>query len=650
MSAIYKQFQQAQQQLSNIEAVDYFFAKEMSQSLHCDSLLDNEQNSQIFHLLVALSESLRAGHTCLPLSAIANSHYGYRCDNQGIVMNHGFAFTDEISLAKLLVTVTDIPQQQVIVFHKNKLYLRRYFNFEQELLTFIIDKNEQAKDPSEQVFSQQHIKQCIEQLFPELSSEIAENEKPEQDVDWQKVAVANAINKPLSIIAGGPGTGKTYTVTKLLAALVMLNEKDNSRADKNIALVAPTGKAAQRLSESITKALQGFESLVGQQILAKIPQQAQTLHRLLGVIPNSVNFRHHQGNLLNIDVLLIDEVSMVDLPMMVRVFRALPRHCQVILLGDADQLPSVAAGSVLNDLAPKPHCGFSVENQQYLADITAYKHLYTSRKPTKREHATLAADHLVFLEKSRRFDGEGGIGKVAKHVINGNFKDSWSLLEASGKPSVNSDNNCNALRLLPTKIDNWLAGFVKSYYLPIFKLDTVAEAFKQLQKFRILCATRVGKQGVEALNEQVHNLLVQQGVITAFQTRYRGQPIMINVNNYALGLYNGDIGLMWQNDAGHLMAVFEQANNDYKWVNPARLPQHETVYAMTIHKTQGSEFEHVVLILPDQTDNKLLSRELMYTGITRAKQKLSIASLANVWRHGVNTKTQRYSGIDLYKK
>jgi len=641
MSAIYKQFQQAQQQINNIEAVDYFFAKEISQSLQCATLLNNDQNKQFFHLLVALSESLRAGHSCLPLSVIASSHYGYRCDSQGIVMNHGFVFPDEATLEKLLAALNEAKQLQVIVFNKGRLYLRRYFNFEQELLTFIVDKNDDVKDQNQQCFSLQQIKHCINQLFPEHA---------EKDVDWQKVAVANAINKPLSIIAGGPGTGKTYTVTKLLAALVMLNAINNSHKDKKIALVAPTGKAAQRLSESITNALQGFEDLVSENILAKIPQQAQTLHRLLGVIPNSVNFRHHQDNLLNIDVLLIDEVSMVDLPMMVRVFRALPRHCQVILLGDADQLPSVATGSVLNDLAAKPHYGFSIENQQYLEDITTYKQLYSSKKLTKNRHSTLAADHLVFLEKSRRFDGEGGIGKVANYVINGNFNDSWLLLEASGNRPDSTAGTCNALRLLPNRIDDWLVSLVKKYYLPIFELETVEEAFKQLQKFRILCATRVGKQGVEAFNEQVNNILVQQGIITAFQSRYRGQPIMINVNNYALGLYNGDIGLLWKNDAGHLMAVFEQANNEYKWINPARLPQHETVYAMTIHKTQGSEFDHVVLILPEQTDNKLLSRELMYTGITRAKKKLSIACLANVWRYGVNTKTQRYSGIDLYKK
>jgi exodeoxyribonuclease V alpha subunit len=471
------------------------------------------------------------------------------------------------------------------------------------------------------------------------------------------VAVANAINKKFSIIAGGPGTGKTYTVTKLLAALVMLNSSsslnEKPNADLKIALVAPTGKAAQRLSESVTNALQGFTGQISATVLSKIPQEAQTLHRLLGVIPNSVNFRHHQDNLLNIDVLLIDEVSMVDLALMVRVFRALPSHCQIILLGDADQLPSVAAGSVLNDLAPKPHRGYSPENHQYLSQVSQCVNLPQWKKSPKSSGLTLAADHVVFLDKSRRFDGEGGIGKIASHVINGRFSESWQLLT---EKLVIDNNHQDVLQsgdtlcLLEGKASSWLAAFVSEYYAPIFAQKTVSAAFKQLQKFRILCATRVGEQGVESLNEQVQNILIKRGDINAFETRYCGQPIMINVNNYSLGLYNGDIGLLWKNELGHLMAVFEQANNEYKWVNPARLPQHETVYAMTIHKTQGSEFEHVVMVLPEQSDNKLLSRELMYTAITRAKQKLSIATLANVWRQGVTTKTTRYSGIDLYKK
>ncbi|MBA6352100.1 exodeoxyribonuclease V subunit alpha [Colwellia sp. BRX9-1] len=653
MAVLYKQFSHAQQQLNNIEAVDYFFAKEIQQSLVNRDKHNNNDNQQLFHLLIALSESLRAGHSCLPLATIACTRFGYSCDKQGIVTHNGFTFAEQpqlVSLCEQLSIMAD--DNHAIVFYENNLYLRRYYHFEQELLTFISAKSAQAKDSNVQTFDAVDIKNCLATLFPQQQSADDNNE-----IDWQMVAVANAINKKFSIIAGGPGTGKTYTVTKLLAALVMLNSSSSSNekpnADLKIALVAPTGKAAQRLSESVTNALQGFTGQISAAVLSKIPQEAQTLHRLLGVIPNSVNFRHHQDNLLNIDVLLIDEVSMVDLALMVRVFRALPSHCQIILLGDADQLPSVAAGSVLNDLAPKPHRGYSPENHQYLSQVSQCANLPQWKKSPKSSGLTLAADHVVFLDKSRRFDGEGGIGKIASHVINGRFSESWQLL--TEKPVIDNNHqdvpqSGNTLCLLEGKTSSWLTAFVSEYYAPIFAQKTVSAAFKQLQKFRILCATRVGEQGVESLNEQVQNILIKRGDINAFDTRYCGQPIMINVNNYSLGLYNGDIGLLWKNESGHLMAVFEQADNEYKWVNPARLPQHETVYAMTIHKTQGSEFEHVVMVLPEQTDNKLLSRELMYTAITRAKKKLSIATLANVWRQGVTTKTTRYSGVDLYKK
>jgi exodeoxyribonuclease V alpha subunit len=651
MAALYKQFNHAQQQLNNIEAVDYFFAKEIQQSL-VDSEKHNvsHDNQQVFHLLIALSESLRAGHSCLPLSIIANTRFGYSCDKQGIITHNGFTFTELPYLVELCEQLSiGALDNQAIVYYDQKVYLRRYFNFEQELLNFISTKNAPENDSSIQAFNAIEIKSCLDALFPSQQLEHDNNE-----IDWQKVAVANAMNKNFSIIAGGPGTGKTYTVTKLLAALVMLNSrlnsgsKENDNEDKKIALVAPTGKAAQRLSESITNALQGFKGQISDEILSKIPENAQTLHRLLGVIPNSVNFRHHKDNLLNVDILIIDEVSMVDLPLMVRVFRALPSNCQVIMLGDADQLPSVAAGSVLNDLAPKPHQGYGLENQQYLTDITECSNLPKWKKTAKSSDSVIAADHVVFLEKSRRFDGEGGIGKVASHIINGRFSESWTLLNDSAQ--VNPPEVDRTLRLLEGKPSEWLTELVTTYYVPIFTKKTVSEAFEQLQKFRILCATRVGDQGVESLNEQVQEILIKRGDINTFETRYSGQPIMINVNNYSLGLYNGDIGLLWKNEAGHLMAVFEQSDNEHKWVNPARLPQHETVYAMTIHKTQGSEFEHVAIVFPEQSDNKLLSRELMYTGITRAKQKLSVSSLANVWRHGVTTKSTRYSGINLYKK
>ena len=202
--------------------------------------------------------------------------------------------------------------------------------------------------------------------------------------------------------------------------------------------------------------------------------------------------------------------------------------------------------------------------------------------------------------------------------------------------------------MLPSDIANWLPGLVDDYYLPLFSMNDVQQAFAQLNRFRILSATRQGDAGVENINQLVEAHLVARGVIKFPQNLYHGQPIMISENDHRLGLYNGDIGILWRNDQGHLMAVFEsQLEEGFFWIMPSRLPKFESVYAMTIHKTQGSEFDHVAMVLPGQANSKLLSRQLLYTGITRAKHQFSLACSASVWRHGVDTKVKRYSGFNL---
>jgi len=627
----YSSFVKAQQGITGIEAIDYFFAKEIYSSLPCS------QPNTLFHLLLALSESLRNGHSCLPISAIADQCYGMSSDDTGVVLKHGYLLPNAEQLNDLLHSLAIAEEDKhVLVFHNKSLYMRRYFQFESELSQSILNKNN-PEDSSQDVNTTQ-IKDCIAALFPSPTNNEQINHSI-QEIDWQKVAVANAINKRFAIIAGGPGTGKTYTVTKLLAALVMLNRHTIEKKPLAITLVAPTGKAAQRLSESVGNAVENFKGQIDQQILSQIPVTAQTIHRLLGVIPNSPNFRHHQENLLDIDILLIDEVSMVDLAMMTRIFRALPIHCKVILLGDADQLPSVSAGSVLGDLAPRPHAGYSNKNIEYLSAVTGTKFSRNERadknKSTKKDQNI---DHVVFLKKSRRFDDSGGIGKIASAVIRGDARISWQLLKDAKEGSQ--------LTLLKCDSSIWLAPLVDKYYRPLFTCEHVEEAFSLLLKFRVLCATRQGEQGVEHVNEQIQSLLFAQQNRPLTKTLYHAQPIMISENDYRLGLYNGDIGIIWRNDSGHLMAVFEDSEQQFKWIMPSRLPKFETVYAMTIHKTQGSEFEHVALLLPNQNDNRLLSRELLYTGITRAKSQLSIATLPNVWRHGVESQVIRYSGLN----
>ncbi len=721
---VYSRFSQVKDIIQGIEAIDYFFAKEMLSALvakHNGQTLieeatasgsESDRQNNLYHVFLALSASLRAGHSCLPLSEIADQHWGkgfvlsnnvnkeskQGADDINQELSHaGFVFAPLTQLQAMLSEINiEAADQELLVLQHDNLYLRRYFQFESDLGQAISSRLLQQCQ-----YDNDNISQCIAALFPDEL--VQGTEAASQEIDWQKVAVANAINKNFSVIAGGPGTGKTYTVTKLLAALVILEQarlaqqsekmKEQGTPVLNIALVAPTGKAAQRLSESIVNAITGFKDLIDDKVLAEIPTQAQTLHRLLGVLPNTPNFRHHEDNRLAYDIVLIDEVSMVDLPLMTRVFRALKDTAKVILLGDADQLPSVAAGSVLADIAPRPHGGFSPDNEHYLTQVCQLStdqlshYFSTQKQSSNNNHGNVSNfDYLSFLVKSRRFDGQGGIGLIANSVIQGDVKSSWQLL--------NQAQQSDQLSLAQGDLSTWLAPLVKQYYQPIESCADVSDAFALLSQFRVLCATRQGDYGVENINEVIKGYLGKNNA--PFQqhqsTLYHGQPIMINENDYRLGLYNGDIGIIWrvvdQKGKEHLMACFEETSIQSKGVQsrnaqskdveseileesetsqqairhilPSRLPKFESVYAMTIHKTQGSEFSHVAMVLSatqsvsqlgkqekQQSGSKLLSRELLYTGITRAKKQLTIAANQRVWQQGVTSKVQRNSGLSL---
>ncbi len=636
---MYLSFAQAQAELNDIEPIDYFFAKEFTEDLASSYVLkykDSEgddsqfihQQIVVFHLLVALSKSVREGHTCLPIKELARHSFGVKSDDTGVITHHGYVFPEHDELVKIVELCNIAPEyNKAIVVAQNCLYMRRNYLFEQELQQQLLKRMSNLID-----YDTDELMTKLQSLFPPSDA---------TEIDWQQVAVVNALNKRISVIAGGPGTGKTYTVTKLLAAIVMLN------GQINISLVAPTGKAAQRLTESITNAIKGFEGQITQDVLNNIPSGAKTLHRFLGVIPNQLQFKHRQDNQIDCDVVILDEVSMVDLALMTRLFRALPEHCQVIMLGDADQLPSVALGSVLADIAPKLHPGYSDGNLNYLSNFIDSKLVANNFKQMAKGSGLskkvndLTADHLAFLYKSRRFDGEGGIGRLAKSVIEGNAELGWQLLH---EPSDNIKVS-NELTFEPD-IEKALPRLVEQYYKPLLTQTSIDLAFEQLGKFRVLSAARKGPQGVAAINDKICQLLGKQQ--NSNRQLFHGMPIMVNENNYGLGLYNGDIGIVWQNNSGHLVVAFEDPEQGYRYVMPTRLPSYETVYAMTIHKTQGSEFGHVYMVLANQQDNKMLSRELLYTGITRAKQKLSLSTLHRVWFSGVESRVKRFSNLRAY--
>jgi len=557
-----------------LEAVDEFLAAQLCQSLGSQCVV-------MQHLIMALSKALRNGHSCLPLADIAGQTYWSTTADAGtgIAGVPGYTFT---SFETLMSSAQSYPisagHEAPLVLENERLYLRRYWHYEQQVAQHLLQRMQVHHLSQEQQLTANNL---LSKLF----------EVPlESQTDWQAQAVKEALERQVSVISGGPGTGKTYTVARLLVALQAVSE-----APLTMAMAAPTGKAKQRLVESINLAKsQLLQQGIDKELIDSLPNTAHTLHGLLGLRPNSHSAKHDSGNPLPIDLLLVDEVSMVDLPMMARLLDALPEHCKLVLVGDAEQLPSVAAGSVLADIPPAA---------------------------------------ISYLHKSHRFDGQGGIGLLANHVMHNQAEKSWQVL------LTHKDLNLIA----EEEFQTWLEQMCDQYFVPMLKAESVQEAFSCLNQFRILAATRQGNMGVEGLNEQVERLLSRRLSQVRLAQNYHGKPVMVTKNHHGLGLFNGDIGIVWAEDSGELNVCFLQSEQVRK-VNVGLLQDLETVYAMTIHKTQGSEFQHVALVVAPQAEH-LLSSQLLYTAVTRAKMSCSIKVNKSVWCKAVSNKTQRWSGL-----
>ena len=600
--------------LHEVEAIDYFLAKELAG----DSEL-------MFHIVLALNWAVRQGHSCLDLSGIAERLLWHDPEND----KPGYQFPTQAEITAELEQHPLLPNENgQLVYEQGRLYLRRYWQMESELAVAIRERVLFSPLPQEQL---DLARDTIGKLFPDFPLNQRSSMDLFPETDWQAVAVINALGRRLSIISGGPGTGKTFTVTRLLAMLQTLADNE-----LHIAMAAPTGKAKQRLQESIVKAKgqladAGFDSTT----LEAIPIEAQTIHRLLGVRPDSTQPRYHQRNLLPVDLLLIDEVSMVDLSMMTWIIRALPEQATLILVGDANQLPSIGVGSVLSDLVIDPHPGYSEQSTKLIQQLSGYQVPLADVD---------SGDHISFLYKSHRFDGKGEIGQLANEVINLKADQSWQRLQNFQLETFDFDHSLAELSYVPLEqFEAWLEWAVANYYQPLSVAADLESAFRQLSRFRLLAPTRVGEWGVETLNQRIEELLGITNPVIKPGHHYHGRPIMITRNHHGLRIYNGDIGLIWQDESGKLTAKFQQ-DEEIRTINLGLLPEVETVYAMTIHKTQGSEFGHVAMLVTEQA-SRLLSSELLYTGITRAINHCTIASAEAEWKSGVSQSTKRFSGL-----
>jgi exodeoxyribonuclease V alpha subunit len=587
-------------------------------------------NSDLALAAALTSWSQRQGNVCLDLTALAQDGLLRSGREDGLLGSVGESPDGEYATLHLppLGTWVALLRQSPVVGQpgefkplildpKSRLYLHRWWRYESDLAHAIRDRS-----ATEVLVDRTWLSEALARYF-------ADDDK--SDTDWQKVSAFVAITRRFCVITGGPGTGKTRTVAVLLA---MLLEQPGANPLR-IALAAPTGKAAARLQESI-KSIQSTLPC-RDSIKAGMPQEAFTLHRLLGSRLEATRFQSDATRPLAFDVVVIDEASMVDLGLMAKLFAALPPQARVILLGDKDQLASVEAGAVLGDICHGANSSASEHVQ------TSLRMLKSGRSPTEMPEAGGALrDCIVHLEKNYRFETGSGILALSRAVNDGDAEQVLRLLSAPSRATAGITS-----RPLPSaaRLKDRLRASVVSGFQEVLAAPDAATALSALNGFRILCALRQGPFGAGAVNRLVEEILVEAKLIHRNERWFAGRPVMILKNDYDLRLFNGDVGIVLpDSESGQTRVFFRGANEELRRLVPARLPEHETVFATTVHKSQGSEFDRVLFISPDR-DNPILTRELFYTAITRARRAVELWFSEAVLRDAIGRRVERASGL-----
>jgi len=637
--------------------------------------LDPAADSLVLLAAALTSHQLGHGHVCLDLfETLKEPDFALSLPPEGDVLStpmllpstllkalDGATWCQALADSLLVAQAGDNSEaaaQKPLVLSDRRLYLRRYWTYERRIDAALHRRLAQAEPaPSD-------LPQRLDALFGAAST------APDALIDWQKLACALATRGAFSIITGGPGTGKTTTVVRLLALLQSPAVEQGKPL--RIRLAAPTGKAAARLTESISHQVQTLK--VPEDVRQKIPSDVTTVHRLLGSRPGTRHFRHHAGNPLPLDVLVVDEASMIDLEMMANLLDALPPHARMVLLGDKDQLASVEAGAVLGDLCRDAEAGmYSPETQAWLGSVSGEDLSKSGLQQGDNQRHALA-QQVVMLRHSRRFVAGSGIGQLAKLVNQQQDQDARSLLVDGGYKDLYSlvlkgEQDRALSRLLLDGHSDGPQGY--RHYLSLMRaqrpqnlmsiedprcVEWAREVLSAFDEFQLLCAVRKGPWGVEGLNQRITQTLFAADLIESDQQWYEGRPVLMTRNDYGLGLMNGDIGIALRLPEGPieenrtaLRVAFPRNDGEggVRFVLPSRLNDVETVYAMTVHKSQGSEFAHTALILPEAL-NPVLTKELIYTGITRAKQWFSlIEPRQGVFEEALRRKVKRLSGLML---
>ena len=595
-----------------------------------------EQNESVLLAAALVSRRSREGHVCVPLEEIA----GHPISAEGEL-----GLWPDLDPWQAALTASPLvsgggERRPLVLDGARRLYLHRYYAHERRLATLLRGRTgsgEVSVDPG-------FVKEALARLF-DIS--------PDAPLDDQQAAVLVALVQRFVIISGGPGTGKTTTVARLLSLLAEVS-LERGQAPPRILLLAPTGKAAGRLVESIRLAKGRLDTTP--EVLAAVPEEARTIHRALGARRGGGGgYWHDASRPLLADVVLVDEASMVDLALMRHLIEAVPPAARLILLGDRHQLASVEAGSVLGELCAAAEAGSggeagpSVGGAAYGAELcAAVAGLSGKQLRAASRRTTPLRDHVVELTKSYRFDADSPIGQLAAAVREGDVRRVSRLLERGGEAGeVSWMNEPPAQELSGSLVARVIEGF-----RPMFEARDAAAALAALSRFRVLCAHRRGWAGVEHLNERIRVALSRARLAPSWGEFFPGRPVLVTCNDYAVGLFNGDVGLTW-GDPGAMKVHFEggpagglavDGGSATRPISTARLPSHETAFAMSVHKSQGSEHDEVVILLPE-AGSPLLTRELLYTAITRAKKRVRLVGSREAVEEAVQRQVGRASGL-----
>lgn len=593
--------------------VDTYFADFM---VDLEGALPADRQRNLWLASALVSNFVGKGHVCLNLPEIAGMPLANGDDGSPPVFVCPGIEEWVNDLQGLSVTGKPGDFSPLVLDEKNRLYLYRYWHYEQQLARTI----------------QEMIRYRNCSVDRGLLTEGLRRAFPDNDVtiDWQRVAAILAVFNRFTVISGGPGTGKTYTVGRILSLLID-QAKDR---DIGIALAAPTGKAAARLTDMVRK-IKG-EGDCTPEVKRLVPEKALTIHRLLGPVYGTRAFRHNATNRLPFHVVIVDEASMIDLPLMAKLVMSLREDSRLILLGDKDQLASVEPGAVFGDICSTG--GINTFSEGFANEVGEF---ISHTLPHGSFQVSSLSDSIVVLQKSYRFGPDSGIGILASMVNAGKSSEAFEVMNVRKHGDVQWKDVPPPERLELTIKDCYFP-----FYREYFASKNPEQAFFLFNRFHLLCALRHGPYGVLAINRIIEHMCRSSGLFHGDGKWYACQPVMVTSNDYQLRLFNGDIGILFPDVEadGALKVFFPLEGGGFRKLLPGRLKSWETAYSITVHKSQGSEFDDVAIILPDRMAD-VLTRELLYTAITRAKKTVEIWGTEANFSEALSRTVRRESGL-----